>query len=116
MVIERIPKRGLVAASENELLVAIETGLTPDLIKEGLAREFVSKIQNMRKDAGLEVTQRIRIEFSSDNDIREAVETFSDYIATETLSLDTHFTDSKQDGGTEWDLNGHLTVIRINAD
>lgn len=116
VVIERIPKRGLVAASENELLVAIETGLTPDLIKEGLAREFVSKIQNMRKDAGLEVTQRIRIEFSSDNDIREAVETFSDYIATETLSLDTHFTDSKQDGGTEWDLNGHLTVIRINAD
>ena len=116
VVIERIPKEGLVAASENELLVAIETGLTPDLIKEGLAREFVSKIQNMRKDAGLEVTQRIRIEFSSDNDIREAVETFSDYIATETLSLDTHFTDSKQDGGTEWDLNGHLTVIRINAD
>jgi len=116
VVIERIPKEGLVVASECELLVALETALTPNLILEGLAREFVSKIQNMRKTAGLDVTQRIRITFSGDDSLREAVEKLSDYVSTETLCVGAAYVDSEPAAATEWDLNGHQAFIRIDSE
>ena len=54
---------GWLVESAEGLTVALDTTLTPELVNEGLAREFVNRVQNMRKDAGLSVTDRIRIHF-----------------------------------------------------
>jgi len=51
VTVQRIPREGLVVAAEGEIVIAIETTLTPELVEEGLAREFVSRVQNLRKAA-----------------------------------------------------------------
>ncbi|MEJ2104873.1 MAG: class I tRNA ligase family protein, partial [Ignavibacteriaceae bacterium] len=78
---------GWVVESENGLTVAVDTQLTKDLIYEGLAREFVNRIQNMRKDAGFQVTDKINIEYSADKDFVNAINSFTKYISVETLAV-----------------------------
>jgi isoleucyl-tRNA synthetase len=112
VIIERVPKAGLVVAAEGEMLVAIETELSPELIQEGLARELVNKIQNMRKTAEYEVTQRITTEIQGDKEIEKAVEEFIDYIKSETLTLDITMVDSNDETFTQWDINGHNVYIK----
>jgi isoleucyl-tRNA synthetase len=77
---------GWVVESENGITVAVDTGLNEQLISEGLAREFVNRIQNMRKDAGFDVTDKIKIEYSGSNGIINAIKSFTSYIAVETLA------------------------------
>jgi isoleucyl-tRNA synthetase len=113
VVIERIPREGLVVATEGRILVAIETELTDELVQEGLAREVVNKIQNMRKDADLEVTQRIRVRLSSGDEIRHAVEVHADYIEGETLTTESSFEENLPDSAAEWDINGRRCRIAI---
>jgi isoleucyl-tRNA synthetase len=113
VVVEYLPLEGSVVAAEGGLVVALDKALTPELVEEGLAREFVNKLQNMRKTADLEVTQRIRVQFTGDGDIRRAVARHRDHILTETLSLACEAVDSLPDGATDWDLNGHACTIRF---
>ena len=77
---------GWVVETEEGVTVAIDSELSEELIAEGLAREFVNRIQNMRKDAGFEVTDRISIKFDGSGKIVDAVNSFSDYISNETLA------------------------------
>jgi isoleucyl-tRNA synthetase len=77
---------GWIVESENGLTVAVDTQLTKELIAEGLAREFVNRIQNMRKDAGFQVTDKINVEFSGNLDFADAINTFLKYICVETLA------------------------------
>jgi len=113
IIVERIPHKGLAVASEGSILVALKTELTPDLIQEGLAREFVNKIQNMRKTADFEVTQRIKILFTTDAEVRDAVAKYQDYIKTETLCIDCGGVDVKSSGASDWDINGHTCAIEV---
>ncbi len=76
-------------------------GADPELIEDGLAREFVSKLQNMRKAADLEVTQRIHVRFSGDEAVQAAVARYEDYIKTETLSLTCEGVAGAPEGATE---------------
>jgi isoleucyl-tRNA synthetase len=115
VVVERIPKQGMVVAAEGALVVALETALTEELVMEGLARELVNKVQSMRKAVELEVTQRIRIEFSADEAVRKAIERHADYVKTETLCAELAASGSGVAGGSEWDLNGHPCVVAIRA-
>jgi len=85
VVVQRAPKGGMVVASEGDVIVGLETALTPELVQEGLAREFVSRVQNLRKDADYEVTQRIAVTVECDAEFRLAVERFADYVKAETL-------------------------------
>ena len=112
VVIERIPLEGLVVASEGHLIVALETELSDELVEEGLVREFVSRVQNIRKQADLEVTRRIRIEFSGDEDLRRAVSSYEDYLKSEVLAVGCTCIDAVCDG-EELDLNGHICNIKI---
>jgi isoleucyl-tRNA synthetase len=81
------PKEGLAVSSENELLVAIDLTLDQDLIDEGIARELVNRIQNIRKEANFEVTDRIEIYYRTDNDkIKRAIQVKAEYIMNETLA------------------------------
>lgn len=77
---------GWVVESEEGVTVAIDTELNQNLIEEGLAREFVNRVQNMRKDAGFDVTDKIKITFSGSPDLVKAINNFSDYITNETLA------------------------------
>lgn len=79
--------QGWSVASEEGTTVAIDTELTEDLIAEGLAREFINRVQNMRKDAGFEVTDRINISFVANKSFVEYINKFKDYISNETLAV-----------------------------
>ncbi|MFU8780636.1 MAG: isoleucine--tRNA ligase [Kiritimatiellia bacterium] len=89
VVIERTPKLGMVVASEDHLVVALSTDLTPELVREGLAREFTSKLQNARKAADFNVTQRIAVAFETeDAELTKALEEHGATIAEEVLALE----------------------------
>ena len=113
VLVTRIPKEGLVVASEGETVVAIETALTPELVAEGLAREFVSRVQAMRKEADLVVTQRIRLAVDCDGEMKQAVEKHIDYVKNETLSLSVSF--AALDGVARSDMNGHSVAVKMET-
>ncbi|SDR80755.1 Isoleucyl-tRNA synthetase [Formosa sp. Hel1_31_208] len=77
---------GWLVASSGPLTVALDVTLTDELIKEGIARELVNRIQNLRKDSGFELTDRIAVQFKKDEQIINAINTNLEYIKTETLT------------------------------
>jgi len=92
---------GWLVASEGEITVALDKTITPELKQEGIAREFVNRLQNIRKEAGLEVTDRIKVTVDSDETILQAISAFNSYICAEILAdsisnvspIDTTFTE-----------------------
>ena len=109
VLVTRKPKAGLVVASEGAVVVGLETVLTPDLVAEGLAREFVSHVQAMRKEADFEVTQRIRVAVACDAEMKAALAAHRAYVAGEILARDV----AVADGEGSVDLNGHMTAITV---
>jgi len=77
---------GWLVASSGRLTVALDVTLTEELKKEGIARELVNRIQNLRKDSGFELTDRISVKFKKDHYITNAIESNLEYIKTETLT------------------------------
>ena len=73
--------------------VALDTQITEELLAEGLARESVKRIQNLRKDAGFDVTDRVEITFKGTDRIADAVREWADWIRNETLALELHASD-----------------------
>lgn len=80
-------KEGYSAVMLNYKKVAINTKLTQDLINEGIAREIVSKIQNLRKTSGFDITDRIEMVYNSCNEVKEALNVYKDYIMDEILAV-----------------------------
>ena len=111
VIITRRPKAGLVVASEGSIVVGLETDLTPELISEGLAREFVSHVQAMRKEANLEVTDRIALAVEADDEMKSALELHAGYVKAETLATELAFAVA---GGKEVELNGHAVKIALS--
>ncbi|NNJ70370.1 MAG: isoleucine--tRNA ligase, partial [Kiritimatiellales bacterium] len=111
----RNPKEGLAVSAEGSLVVGLDTQLNDDLISEGLAREFVNKIQNLRKEMDFKITQRIHISFSADDAVGTAVAHHGGYIETETLALSCEPEALEDSEGEKLDLNGHVCVVRIAA-
>ncbi|MBO4472943.1 MAG: hypothetical protein J5765_03955, partial [Clostridia bacterium] len=99
--------------SDGKITVALDTSLTPELIDEGFARELVSKVQTMRKEAGFEVTDHIRLSIVGDDDMKRIVETYDvcgDVLADEAIY------DAIDGYSKEYDLGGkqvEITVCRI---
>ena len=79
---------GWLVASEGKLTVALDITITEELKREGVARELVNRIQNIRKESGFEVTDKISVEIESNDLIAPAVESFAQYIAQQTLAVD----------------------------
>ena len=105
---------GWSVASEGGLTVALDITISDELKKEGLARDIVNRIQNMRKDMGLEVQDKIELVFKNEStDLRDAVSEFEDYICHETQALSLEFSD-KVESGNEIDIDGQKFVIGIN--
>jgi isoleucyl-tRNA synthetase len=79
---------GWQVASEGSLTVALDVEVTPELRREGLSRELVNRIQNLRKSSGFEVTDRIQTKvYSNDEGLAEALKVYADYVKAQTLSL-----------------------------
>jgi isoleucyl-tRNA synthetase len=82
-------REGFASASDAGIVVIVSTEMTPELEQEGLARELVHRIQNLRKDAGFEIADRIRTYFAAEGDgVRDALERFGDYVRQETLTVE----------------------------
>ena len=86
IISEDIP--GWLVSNDGNLTVALEVELTPELKKEGMARELINRIQNLRKDSGLEITDRICITVAPNAETDAAVDAFADYIKTQVLADD----------------------------
>ncbi|HPL81884.1 MAG TPA: DUF5915 domain-containing protein, partial [Anaerolineaceae bacterium] len=80
-------RAGYEVAADGAYLAALITTLTPELISEGMAREVVRRVQALRKDAGLEIADRIRLSYAASPRLAEAIEANQDYISSETLAL-----------------------------
>jgi isoleucyl-tRNA synthetase len=81
-------KSGYSVAADGAYLAALVTELTPALIQEGLAREFVRRVQDLRRSADLEIADRIHLYYSATPGLLEAINAFKEYIVGETLALD----------------------------
>ena len=79
---------GWLVTSEGKLTVALDITVTDDLRREGVARELINRIQNIRKDSGFEVTDRIRVEIEAKEAVVGAVVAYADYIGQQTLARD----------------------------
>jgi isoleucyl-tRNA synthetase len=80
------PVEGLAVASDKQITVAVDATLTPDLRREGLAREVVRRVQAMRKDAGFDISDRITTYYVATGELAQVFSTWSDYIQAETLT------------------------------
>ena len=109
IISEDIP--GWLVSNEGNLTVALEVELTEELRNEGMARELINRIQNMRKDNGYEITDRISIVISNADAVEKAVEHFADYIKTQVLADSIAFADND---GTEVDLEETKVKISIS--
>ena len=87
LMIQRQEKEGMTVANEGGVTIALDTKLTRELEEEGFAREFVSRVQNIRKDMDFEVSDRIEVTYSLDSDFKAALVNFSDYICNEVLAV-----------------------------
>ena len=104
---------GLVVQSEANLTVALDVQITDELRVEGLAREFVNRIQNMRKDAGFNVVDRIKIYYETSDKLSKAIEIQSDYIRNETLAETLYSDSGKTAYSQEWNIDGEKAIIGI---
>ncbi|MEA4987343.1 MAG: DUF5915 domain-containing protein [Anaerovorax sp.] len=103
-------KEGFTAAMENNVFTILETTITEELMYEGLARELISKVQQMRKQKDFEMMDHIHIFYHADEEVKKAIEKYGDYIKSETLAEKLIAEDKSFD---EYDLNGHKTGINV---
>ena len=100
----------MVAASESGVTIALATELTAELAAEGLARELVSKLQNLRKESGFEVTDRIAVVYECGAETASSLEQFADYIKNEVLA--DSFVCGEAD--TVLDVNGVEVKVKVS--
>tara|TARA_R110001606_G_scaffold86339_1_gene195236 strand:- start:19084 stop:22560 length:3477 start_codon:yes stop_codon:yes gene_type:complete len=89
---------GWLVANEGALTVALDVTITEELRKEGIARELVNRIQNARKDTGLEVTDRIKLTILNSENLQQAITDNKEYIMSETLTKELFFVDELKEG------------------
>ena len=104
-----LAKEGFNVGMQNNKFVILNTEITNDLYLEGLAREIVSKVQNLRKEKGFEIMDRIILYYSGDEDIKKCFEIYSELISSETLSTSL----KEENKGEEQDINGHKVLLDV---
>lgn len=111
IAVERRVREEVVALTSEGITVALDTALTEDLLKEGLARELISKINTMRRDEGYAVIDRICVKIQTTERVQEAFTHFRELIMHEVLASEVVFTTCE---GTSWDLNGEPTLLSLS--
>ena len=105
---EDIP--GWLVSNEGNLTVALDVELTDELLKEGMARELINRIQNMRKEMGLEITDRIRVTIAQNHKVEDSISIYKEYVQTQVLADDITVDDND---GEEIDFDDFKLNIKI---
>jgi isoleucyl-tRNA synthetase len=112
VLVARTPRPGVVVAAAERLAVALDTTVTPELAREGLARAVVKAVQALRRAAGLEVTDRITLTWASESAaVAEAMAEHGDWIAGEVLALEV--LRGEPGPGEPVDVDGHAVWLRV---
>ncbi len=106
-------KPGFVAETEGEMTVVIDTNLTEELIAEGYVREVISKLQNMRKDAGFEVVDRIKVTYSASEKLAAVIENGKDEIMKAVLAVEL-IPGAEGELVREWNINGEKATLGVS--
>jgi len=109
--VERVVHEGIIASTQNQITIGLETELDEQLLAQGLAREIVNKINTMRREANFDVIDRINVTIQSTRRVEACFKQYKEYICNEVLAVEVDFAVCE---GTEWDLNGETAVIAIN--
>ena len=96
-------KEGFNASHEGNQFIVLNTTLTEELLHEGVVRELISKVQNLRKTKDFEITDRIHIFYQANDEFEEAIHDFKELIQEETLAVSM---ESKENSGEVYSLNG----------
>ncbi|MGB5383645.1 MAG: isoleucine--tRNA ligase [Lutimonas sp.] len=104
---------GWLVANQGNLTVALDVNITEELKNEGIARELVNRIQNLRKESGLEVTDKIRLLIKSDENLENAVKSNKEYIKSETLTKELIFQEDLENGNNI-EFDGIRTMLLID--
>ena len=112
LLIDVAQKEGFVTEADNYVTIVMDTNLTPELIEEGFVFEVISKIQTMRKDAGFEVMDHIRVSLAGNEKLAEIVKKNREAIAAKVLA-DEILTDISLAVSKEWNVNGEKVTIGV---
>ena len=115
VMVDRIEKDNLKVINDGTLTVGLDTKISDELKKEGYARDVVRGIQNLRKESGFEITDRITLVLGGDAELKGAFDMFKDFIANETLSVDTAWQDGLADaaGVTKIEADGLSWKVKL---
>ncbi len=107
-------KSGFAVAEEGAYVAALVTELTPELVREGLAREFVRRVQDLRKSAELDVADRIKLFVAASAGLKSAIEEHRDYITAETLTVELKFAAAPKDAAkVEDEFDGETMTVGL---
>ena len=112
LLIDTAQMEGYVTESDNDIAVVLDTNLTPELVEEGFVREIVSKIQTMRKEAGFEVTDKIRVYVKDNKTIQNIMETHAGEIRSEVLAEEI-VSDQLCGYEKEWNINSQKVTLAV---
>ena len=115
LLIDAAQMPGYVSDTEYETTVVLDTNLSPELVEEGFVREIISKIQTMRKEAGFEVMDHIRVYFAQNDKIKALVDSNNAEIKDEVLANEICF-DTIKGYNKEWNINGENVVIGVEKE
>ena len=107
-------RTGFAVAADGAYLAALVTDLTPELVREGLAREFVRRVQDLRKTADLDVADRIKVNVVATPGLKEAIEANRDYITAETLTVELSYSEPAPGSTTATDeFDGEKVTVGL---
>jgi isoleucyl-tRNA synthetase len=111
IIVQRLEKENLKVLNEDSLTVALDPEITDELKQEGIVRDLVRYVQNMRKEADLDVTDRIRLRLYGQEDLKTAVSAFEDYLLSETLAVNWEW--EKPDEGHEVECGEENCLVSL---
>jgi len=113
IVVNRTERPGFCVAADDSLTIALDTELTDELLAEGYARELVSRIQNLRKEMDLQVSDRIRVRVTAAQDLLDALESGRERVCSETLADELVFIPAADGATPDGDLNGKPCGVEV---
>ena len=113
IIVDRLEKAHLKVVNDGTLTVALDSEITEELKLEGFVRDLVRGIQNLRKESGFDVTDRINVKLSGTETLKKAFELFSDYIASETLAVTAEWSDTKPAGSIDIEADTEIWSVTV---
>lgn len=113
LIIQHNQKEGVLAASEGTITVSLDANITQELKNECHAREMINKTQNLRKESGFEIADRIKIEYFAEGELAAALELQKEYISSETLAVEMILSANAKTEGVEQDVNDFSCFLKL---